>query len=152
MLVRAVGITSERVKPRVDSRPGWPNPERVRWLVLSADHATRRVIVVAVRRHGAVCHVVNGQGGPSRASVARPYDIAFIDIAHPLGDGRGLDGWVDSLRLSRCRLVVRAADGDTDGERWARERGAVLYLPGRLDVAGFTGLLGDLTMPRPRVG
>jgi hypothetical protein len=148
MLVKAVGLTSEPVPPRVEARPA-PSAaaEPPRWLVLSADGSTRRAVVDAVRCSGAVCHEVHGLTGPGRAVLVRPYHYAFIDVAHRPADGRGIDGWVDALRLGRCRLVVHGADGDADGECWARERGAVLYLPGRIDIAGFTRIVHGLRVP-----
>lgn len=148
MLVRAVGITSEPVPLRVERSSTVAGADRVRWLVLSADRETRHVVGDAVRRHGGVCHAVHGGSGPSRALVVRPYHYAFIDILHPPGGGSGIDGWADALRLHGCRLVIRAADGDLDGERWARERGAVIYLPGRLDAVGLQCLLRELERHR----
>lgn len=148
MLVRAVGITSEPMPLRAESSSAVAGADRVRWLVLSADHETRDVVGDAVRRNGGACHAVHGGSGPSRSLVVRPYHYAFIDILHPPGDGSGINGWADALRLHRCRLVIRAADGDLAGERWARERGAVIYLPGRLDAAGLQCLLRELERHR----
>jgi len=147
MLVRAVGLTSEPVPPRPEARPVGAAAEQPRWLVLSADGDTRRAVVDAVRRAGAVCHAVHGVSAPGRALLVRPYHYAFIDLVHPPGDGRVLDRWIDALRLGHCRLVVHGADGDADGERWARERGAVVYLPGSIDVAGFAGIVHGLRVP-----
>jgi hypothetical protein len=148
MLVRAVGLTSELVLPGAEARPAArAAADPPRWLVLSADGEIRRAVVDAVRRTGAVCHAVHDVSGPGRVLLVRPYQYAFIDIAHPPDDGRGIDGWVDALRLCRCRLVVHGADGDADGERWARERGAVLYLPGRIDLGGFARIVQGLRVP-----
>jgi len=147
MLVRAVGLTSEPVHPRAEPHPAATPAERPRWLVLSPDGETRRMVVDAVRRTGSVGHAVHGSAGPGRAVVLQPYHYAFIDIAHPSPGNRGIDGWVDALRLACCRLVVHAADGDADGERWARERGAVLYLPGRIDGDGFERIVRGLRAP-----
>ena len=145
MLVKAVGLTSEAVLPRAEIGTVAPTAaDPVRWVVLSADGETRAMVVGAIRRNGAVGHAVHGGAGPSRATLVRPYHYAFIDVAHPLGDGEGIDAWVEALRLHRCRLVIRAADGCVDGERWARERGAVVYLPGRLDPVGFETLVHEL--------
>jgi len=145
MLVKAVGLTSEAVLPRAEAgTAASSSADPVRWVVLSANGETRRMVVEAVRRNGAIGHAVHGGAGPSRATLVRPYHYAFIDVAHPLGHGDGIDAWVEALRLHRCRLVVRAADGSVDGERWARERGAVLYLPGRLDPVGFERLVHEL--------
>ena len=153
MLVRAVGLTSELVLPGPEARPAASaTAEPPRWLVLSADGETRRAVVDAVRRTGAICHAVHGVSGPGRALLLRPYHYAFIDVAHPPGDGRGIDGWVESLRLSRCRLVVHGADGDADSERWARERGAVLYLPGRIDIGGVEQIVHGLRVPAAAAG
>jgi hypothetical protein len=56
-----------------------------------------------------------------------------------------LDRWTTLLRLHRSRLVVRGGDDDLDDERWARNAGASLYLPGKLAEGSLERILDKLS-------
>lgn len=56
-----------------------------------------------------------------------------------------LDRWTALLRLHRSRLVVRGGDDDLDDERWARDAGAAVYLPGALAEDRLGGILDKVS-------
>lgn len=146
MLVRAVGLTSEAIVSLAAAgpRPRRGGPATPRWLLLTADGGTRATVVAAVRRSGTVCHAAFGGAVPARAIAGRPYQFGFIDMLHPIGSVAEVEAWADGLQFYGCRLVVRGHDGEADDELWARQRGAVLFLPGALDGGGFEGVVRDL--------
>lgn len=150
MIVRAIGLTSELISPRSRStqdpsriaRP--PGAVATDWLVLSADRWTSLDVLEAVRRNGANGHAMPRHACPLRAAATRPYQFAFIDLVDPPDGLDGLDAVVRSLRLAGTRLLVRGRDGSLEEELWARERGAVAYLPGAISVVGIGRLVGEL--------
>lgn len=146
MIVRSTGLTSELAVPLPAAKPRrhdpWPEP--IDWLVLSSDRGTRDLVLGAIRRRGANGHAGHARAAPGPAAAACRYRHAFIDLVHPVGDAGDLDAWVRGLRLGRSRLVVRGGDGSFADELWAREAGAVAYLPGDLGADGVERLVGEL--------
>jgi hypothetical protein len=129
MIVRALGLTSEPVRPQ----------RFADWLVLSADGRTRRAVLAAIARNGHVGHDATSRPWPL-ASLADDgvYRCAFVDLVHPAGGCLAeVARRVDALHVHRPRLVVRGHDGDHAAELWARQAGAAVFLPGEIDEAGI---------------
>lgn len=144
MIVRSVDLTSQRVAPAVAEHPSRRRPApTVAWLVHSADRGTREVVLDAVRRAGHDGHASFTRRASPLGIATSGYRFAFLDLCHPVGGVADVDGWVACLALHRCRLVIRG--GGDDDERWARERGAVAYLPGGLVPAGLERLIRELS-------
>jgi hypothetical protein len=144
MIIRAVGLTSEAVFPGAGRRNAVWQAGHVDWLVLSSHRPTRVDVLDAVRRNGANGSSKADRAGVSRIVAARRFRFAFIDLAHPTGRVAELESWALSLQMHGTRLVVRGHDGYVGDELWAREHGAVMYLPGRISIAGFERLVREL--------
>jgi hypothetical protein len=115
------------------------------WLVLSADQSTRDLVLGAVLRNGHNGHAESARSSPAIAVAASRYRCTFIDLVYPGGRMADLDRWTTLLRLHRSRLVVRGGDDDLDDERWARNAGASLYLPGKLAEGSLERILDKLS-------
>lgn len=129
MIVRAIGLTSEQVRPQ----------RFADWLVLSADRSTRRAVLAAIARNGHLGHDATIHPRPLDSLVDHGgYRYAFIDLVHPAGGSiADIAQRVDALHFHRPRLVVRGQDGDHAAELWARQAGATVFLPGEIDEAGI---------------
>jgi hypothetical protein len=129
MIVRAIGITSERVRPQ----------RFADWLVLSADRRTRRAVLAAIARNGHVGHdAAIGPRPLDSLADDGSYRCVFVDLVHPAGGcSTDVAQAVDAIHINRPRLVVRGRDGDHAVELWARQAGAAVFLPGDIDEAGI---------------
>jgi hypothetical protein len=142
-------VTAENEKPPSAAAPA-PTPdgfssEPLDWLVLSADRPTRDLVLSAVHRNGHNGHAESAKASPTIAVAASRYRCTFIDLVHPGGRLADLDHWTALLRLLGSRLVVRGGDDDLDDERWARNAGASLYLPGKLAEGSLARILNRLS-------
>ena len=114
------------------------------WLVLSADQSTRDLVLGAVLRNGHNGHAESARSSPAIAVAASRYRCTFIDLVHPGGRMADLNRWTALLRLHSSRLVVRGGDDNLTDERWARNAGATIYLPGKLAKGCLESLLDGL--------
>jgi len=118
--------------------------EPLDWLVLSADRFTRDLVLGAVLRNGHNGHAESARSSPAIAVAASRYRCTFIDLVHPGGRMADLNRWTALLRLHSSRLVVRGGDDNLTDERWARNAGAAIYLPGKLAKGCLESLLDGL--------
>ena len=114
------------------------------WLVLSADRFTRDLVLGAVLRNGHNGRAESASSSPAIAVAASRYRCTFIDLVYPGGRMADLDRWTSLLRLHSSRLVVRGGDDNLADERWARNAGAAIYLPGQLAKGCLERLLDGL--------
>jgi hypothetical protein len=143
----AVTFTKQKLPPVVAAAPTPAefSSEPLDWLVLSADRPTRDLVLSAVHRNGHNGHAESAKASPTIAVAASRYRCTFIDLVHPGGRLADLDHWTALLRLLGSRLVVRGGDDDLDDERWARNAGASLYLPGKLAEGSLARILNRLS-------
>jgi len=114
------------------------------WLVLSADQSTRDLVLGVVLRNGHNGQAESASSSPAIAVAASRYRCTFIDLVYPGGRMADLDRWTSLLRLHSSRLVVRGGDDNLADERWARNAGAAIYLPGQLAKGCLERLLDGL--------
>lgn len=140
-------VTVKKKKPpsAVASTPADFSSEPLDWLVLSVDQSTRDLVLGAVHRNGHNGHAESARSSPAIAVAASRYRCTFIDLVHPGGRMTDLDRWMALLRLHRSRFVVRGGDDDLDDERWARNAGAAIYLPGALAEDRLGGILDKVS-------
>jgi|GEM_PF-4672301 hypothetical protein len=118
--------------------------EPLDWLVLSADQSTRDLVLGVVLRNGHNGQAESASSSPAIAVAASRYRCTFIDLVYPGGRMADLDRWTSLLRLHSSRLVVRGGDDNLADERWARNAGAAIYLPGQLAKGCLERLLDGL--------
>jgi hypothetical protein len=118
--------------------------EPLDWLVLSADRFTRDLVLGAVLRNGHNGQAQSASSSPAIAVAASRYRCTFIDLVYPGGRMADLDRWTSLLRLHSSRLGVRGGDDNLADERWARNAGAAIYLPGQLAKGCLERLLDGL--------
>lgn len=154
MIVHQTGIVSEifpfSLPFPVPSRDGGGQPYTV--LVHTGQVSLReRLRSIAVSR-GCECVVPATVGAARRALAARPR-LAFVDVAQPLaGDGDEARAGAGTLaEQPGALLVVCGGPGDMlpgggheqDDERWARQLGAFVYLPGVGTDAGLALIVDE---------
>ena len=139
-------VTFKKKKPpsAVALTPAEFSSEPLDWLVLSADRFTRDLVLGAVLRNGHNGHAESARSSPAVAVAASRYRCTFIDLVHPGGRMADLNRWTALLQLHSSRLVVRGGDDNLADERWARNAGAAIYLPGKLAKGCLERLLGGL--------
>jgi len=150
MMVFAVGITSEAVKP-----PGGVaanartvrGPGLLKCLVLSGSPALRNRLDSAMELSGWSACDAPESGADLQAVIDGDYQLVIADIAHPLGDRVSDTVEISEELASRpgTLLVVCGSEGSVDEELWARQMGAWVYLPG---VSGGDALVSLLTDAR----
>lgn len=154
MVVFPVGIVSERLDI---GGPGFfPSGTRVDpalpCLVLSGDRSLRQRLWRIMESRGCGCHAPETIAAAWRALASRPR-LAFVDIACPL------DGCTDDTRALTETLARRPGSmlvvcGSPpagaasillggDDERWARQVGAFVYLPGVGNDAGVSLIVDE---------
>jgi hypothetical protein len=126
--------------PKLTSFPSEPFD----WLVLSADRFTCDLVLWAVHRNGQNGHAESARSSPAISVAASRYRCTFIDLVHPGGRMADLNRWTAVLRLHSSRLVVHGGDDNLTDERWARDAGAAIYLPGKLAEGCLERLLDGL--------
>jgi hypothetical protein len=146
MIVHAVGLTSEEVRPYTTVTVGPVSQHAADWLVLSSDRRTRVAVLSAIARNGRTGHDGTADSLPLESLVHGEYRWAFIDLAYPVG-GRAaeVERCVDASFLRRPRLVIRAEDGDHAAERWARQAGVSVFLPGDLVEPALDTLIAQIS-------
>lgn len=153
MVVFPSGISSEHVLapapflPPVDGRIGRALPS----LVLTGHPLLRERLRLITEARGCVCHAPATAAAAWRALAGGP-GLVFIDIAYPL-DGRLEEAQaIAEVLASRAGAMlvicgtapVSAVDGlSGDAERWARELGAFVYLPGVGTNAGVALIVDE---------
>ena len=142
----AVTFTKQKLPPAVAAArtPAEFSSEPLDWLVLSADRFTRDLVLGAVLRNGHNGHAESASSSPAIAVAASRYRCTFIDLVYPGGRMADLDRWTSLLRLHSSRLVVRGGNDNLADERWARNAGAAIYLPGQLAKGCLERLLDGL--------
>ena len=150
MMVFAVGITSEAVKPgagmATSTRMG-SGPGLLRCLVLSGDRGLRNRLDAVMELSGWSACDAPEQSADLQAVIDGDYQLVIADIAHPLGDR--VSDTVEMAEELASRpgtlLVVCGSVGNVDEELWARQMGAWVYLPG---IAGGDALVSLFTDAR----
>ena len=142
----AMTFTKQKLPPVVAAAPTLAefSSEPLDWLVLSADRFTRDLVLGAVLRNGHHGHAESASSSPAIAVAASRYRCTFIDLVYPGGRMADLDRWTSLLRLHSSRLVVRGGNDNLADERWARNAGAAIYLPGQLAKGCLERLLDGL--------
>jgi hypothetical protein len=150
MMVVAVGITSEAVKPGAGTAPSIRavrGPGLLTCLVLSGDRGLRGRLDAAMELSGwSACDAPEG-AADLQSVIDGDYQLVVADIAHPLGDRVSDTVEIAEELASRpgTLLVVCGSEGSVDEELWARQMGAWVYLPG---VSGGDALVSLLTDAR----
>ena len=150
MMVFAVGITSEAVKPGAGAAPNSRSvrgPGLLKCLVLSGDKALRNRLDSAMELSGWSACDAPESSTDLQAVIDGDYQLVIADIAHPLGDRVSDTVEIAEELASRpgTLLVVCGSEESVDEELWARQMGAWVYLPG---VSGGDALVSLLTDAR----
>lgn len=143
MIVKAVGLTSEEVRPAGSAArqpPGsshrWWQSTRLSCLVFTADREARdgvRVALAANRRYSCSAPASRDEAAvAAHGGDAEGHALVFVDLPSLFG------GWLaDGLDVIESRagrrgtlVVVCGHDGDATEEVAIRQLGAGLYLPG----------------------
>lgn len=148
MIRPAVDLHSETIAT-VDGAPRAPERRRrptaaVSCLVVTADAALRSTVTAAALERGVRC-VAPADTAQLADVCDADYRMAFVDVAAPLS---GRDESARQLAASLATrpgmlLTVCGHQEREDEERWARELGAFVYLPG-VARAGVTALVREI--------
>ncbi|MCE9630153.1 MAG: hypothetical protein K8S94_05455 [Planctomycetia bacterium] len=150
MIVKAVGLTSEEVRPRrstsVPRRFPQPVPP-LNCLVITGDGRARGQLRLASAqdRHFR-CDARDWCDAPSSA-VADDHHLVLVDLRYLFGAVLR-----DAMRLvarhaGRCACLLVVCGGDDTGaeERWARQLGVDLYFPCMPVVDAVNLVVADMT-------
>lgn len=142
MVVFPTGISSEHlfvaapylasISPRID--------QLLPSLVLTADEALRERLRRIAEGRGCVCRAPATVAGAWEEVTSGPR-LVFADVADPL-DGRHDETRLIAEVLAGWPQAMLVVCGTGDDERWARELGAFVYLPG-VGTSEGVGLIVD---------
>ena len=135
MMVFAVGITSEEVRPTAADAAGGRHtrgPALLNCLVLSGDRGLRNRLDAMAELGGWSACDAPDDPADLPGVVDGDYRLVIVDIAHPLGDRVSDTVEIAEEFASRpgTLLVVCGSERNVDEELWARQAGAWVYLPG----------------------
>ena len=139
MIVKAIGITSEEVRPpRAAARSArglrnrWWESSRLSCLILTTDRAARDQLRVALAGDRRFACTAPASRDELAADGDGDHELLFIDLPSLFGNWLcdALD-IIESRAGRRATLVVACGhEDDGDEEIAVRQRGAGLYLPG----------------------
>jgi hypothetical protein len=148
MVVFPSGISSEHLLVAAPFlAPNSPRIDRaLPSLVLTGDQALRERLRRIAEGRGCACRAPATVAGAWQEATSGP-GLVFVDVAHPL-DGRRdearLIAEVVARRPKAMLVVCGTGDAGTgDDERWARELGAFVYLPGVGTSAGVALIVDE---------
>lgn len=115
-----------------------------RCLVVSGDVPLRRRIDAAAAACGWMC--IAPADAATLATAGIDHAVVFLDVVRPpRGAGSATAGLAATFAAGPdTRLVVCGAPDRPDEERWARQLGACVYLPGVAVGPGLTALVKAL--------
>lgn len=134
MMVVAVGITSEEVRslPGRADRRSVRAPGDIDCLVVSGDGGFRGRLESVSDLSGCSSCVAPADVSELGSAIDGDYQLAIVDIAHPLGER--VNDTVEVAEELAARpgtlLVVCGSEDSVEEELWARQLGAWVYLPG----------------------
>jgi len=153
MVVFPTGISSEHVLAPAPFLPsvGAQFARPLTTLVLTGHEALRERLRLIAEARGCVCRTPATVSAAWREATSGP-ELVFVDIAHPLDGRRDEARLIAEVLAGRpgAMLVVCGAPSATpagifrgDDERWAREMGAFVYLPGVGTDAGVALIVDE---------
>lgn len=143
MVVFPSGISSEHLLVAAPfPAPNSPRIDRaLPSLVLTGDQALRERLRRIAEGRGCACRAPATVAGAWQEVTSGP-GLVFVDVAHPLDGSRDETRLIAEVVAKRPKAMLVVC-GTGDDERWARELGAFVYLPGVGTSAGVALIVDE---------